>query len=143
MEAKTWPDAVVGEILGSYDKEVTEKESGPYIRAVGDKNPWFSENSPFGGPVINPLMFGDEYVRLYFDCANYSRNEGTLHSRTEHENFGILKVGSKVKVSGRIADKFTRRGRRGLTIEVNVADEQGKPVSTTKITLVSIKVYPE
>jgi len=143
MEAKTWPDALIGEVLGSYEKEITEKQTSRYLKAIGDNNPWFSQDSPFGGPIINPLMFGDEYVRLYFDCGNYSRNEGMLHSRTEHENFGVLKVGSRVKVSGRIADKFMRRGRRSLVIEVNVADEQGRPVSTTKITLVSIKVYPE
>jgi hypothetical protein len=143
MEDKTWPDAKIGEVLGSYEKKITKEETHRYLRGVEDKNPWFAENSPVGGPIVNPLMFGDEYVRLYFDCGHYSRNEGTLHSKTEHENHSILPVDSTVRVSGRIADKFVRRGRRGLVIEVNVADDKGTPVSTTRITLVSIKVYPE
>jgi hypothetical protein len=143
MTDKTWPDAEIGEVLGSYDRTITAEISNKYLGAVEDNSPWYSSKSPAGTAIINPLMFGDEYVKLYFDCAHYSRNEGTLHSRTEHENYAVLPVGSTVKVSGRISDKFTRRGRRGLTIEVNVANEKGKPVSSTRITLVSIKVYEE
>ena len=80
--AKT--DAVyVGRDYGGREVEITPELVRHYGEAVGDENPWYFGDSPFGGPVAPALILHSE---VYRDISWYLPNSyGNLHAKQEWE----------------------------------------------------------
>lgn len=136
---KTWEDAKVGDELGSVQYKLTSEDISRHLLGIEDHNPWYVQESPFGGPVAPPLITSNEYFTLY---SSHFIDEGFLHAKTEVEIKNPLFLGKLITVRGSIADKYIRRERKYIVIETTVTDEGGMEISRSRNTLASIKKLP-
>lgn len=142
MNKKTWEDAKIGEDLGSIQYRLTSENISRYLRAIEDRNPWYVQESPFGGPIAPPLITADEYIKLYYDNSGYIRGR-IFHAKMEHEIIRPPHHEELITARGKIVDKYVRRGRTYVILETVVTGEDGTEISRNKSVLASIKKLPE
>ena len=53
---------------------------------------------------------------------------GNVHAKSTSEFLNPAKVGKKVRVEGRIAEKYTKREKTYLVVETRLVDEDGLPL---------------
>ena len=121
----TGTDAVyVGRDYGARQVEVTPDLVRHYAESVGDHNPWYFGDSPFGGPVAPPLVLHSE---VYRDLAWYLPNMyGNLHAKQEWELFHPIMVGDTVTTHSLIVDRYTKRDREYVVKEVTCFGPDGR-----------------
>src|SRR5258707_7420057 len=78
----TYERLEVGEQFVSDPHLVTPEDVETYAYAVDDHHPWFSEASPFGGPIAHPTLLGNQALRLRH--GRYIVHAG-LHAQMEFE----------------------------------------------------------
>jgi acyl dehydratase len=114
---------VVGTELGPIETDVSVKAVGAYQKDWDDPNPWYSESSPFGGPIAPPaFMAGLTGFQLLSTRFN---TRATIGVKTAHENVAPVAVGQKMKTVGRIADKYVKRDLEYVVVESTSYDEAG------------------
>ena len=143
MAAIPFDELKVGWDCGSYEYRLTRGRILKYSEAVEDLNPWYEKDSPFGGPIASPTVCDNDITRLpgwkvirggdLEDPSNY--RPGFLHAKQEYDFLNPARPGKKVKVSGRIVDKYVKRGREYVTVEALSVDEDGVPLLRTRGTL--------
>ena len=69
--------AKVGEELGPIEYLVTEEMVRDYADAVDDHNPYFFQDSPFGGRIAHPTIGANDYALVL--ATKYSMT-GTVHA---------------------------------------------------------------
>jgi acyl dehydratase len=123
MATKT-NDIYVGRDYGAREVEVTPDLVRHYAESVGDHNPWYFGDSPFGGPVAPALVLHSE---VYQDLAWYLPNLfGNLHTKQEWELFHPIMVGDTVTTHSLIVDRYTKRDREYLVKEVTCFGPDGR-----------------
>ena len=80
-------EVYVGRDFGGREVEITPDLVQHFIEAVGDRNPWYSESSPFGGPVAPAFLLCQE---VYRSLGWYLSAYGNLHVKQEWELFQRL-----------------------------------------------------
>jgi acyl dehydratase len=118
----TYEAVQVGEEFVSDEHLVTPEDIETYAFAVDDHHPWFSEASPFGGPIAHPTLLGNQALRLRH--SRYIVHAG-LHARMEFEFREPIRPGVRVRSRGRVVDKYERRGKPYMVTEFETADEDG------------------
>ena len=53
-----------GKDLGTLDLTITEEMVQHYTQGLDEPNPWYTDDSPFGGPVVPVIIFQDLAVCL-------------------------------------------------------------------------------
>ncbi|HUM17306.1 MAG TPA: MaoC family dehydratase [Candidatus Nitrosotalea sp.] len=118
----TYEALTVGEEFVSDTHLVTPEDLEAYAFAVDDHNPWFSEDSPFGGPVAHPTLMANQALSLRH--SKYIVHAG-LHARMEFNFVEPIRPGMRVRSHGRVIDKYERRGRQYMVTEYVTEDERG------------------
>jgi acyl dehydratase len=118
----TYEAVQVGEEFVSDEHLVTPEDIETYAFAVDDRHPWFSEASPFGGPIAHPTLLGNQALRLRH--SRYIVHAG-LHARMEFEFREPIRPGVRMRSRGRVIDKYERRGKPYMVTEFETADEDG------------------
>lgn len=118
----TYEAVQVGEEFVSDEHLVTPEDIETYAFAVDDHHPWFSGASPFGGPIAHPTLLGNQALHLRH--SRYIVHAG-LHARMEFEFREPIRPGVRVRSSGRVVDKYERRGKPYMVTEFVTADEDG------------------
>ena len=97
----TYEALQVGEEFVSDPQLVSPEDIEAYAFAVDDHHPWFSEGSPFGGPVAHPTFMANQALRL-----RHSRYivHGGLHAKMEFEFLEPIRPGTRVRSRGRVID---------------------------------------
>ena len=118
----TYDRLQVGEEFVSDTLLVTPEVIETYAWAVDDHHPWFSGDSPFGGPVAPPTMLGNQALHL-----RHSRYTvpGGLHAKMEFEFVEPIQPGMRTRSRGRVTDKYERRGKPYMVTEFTTEDERG------------------
>jgi len=85
-----------------------------YIDGVLDYHPWYSGESPFGGPVAPALIFHS--ISPMFQGWWFDNKFGTLYTRQEWTLSGVLRPGQKATATATMcpfstAATATRMGR--------------------------------
>jgi hypothetical protein len=77
--------------------------------AVDDHHPWYTGESPWGGPIAPAMLFNREPVwhRGWF----LSNLHGTLLARQDWELFAPIMVGDTVRSHAVVADRYVRGNR--------------------------------
>jgi acyl dehydratase len=121
----TYEAVEVGEEFVSDELLVKPEDIDTYAFAVDDHHPWFTEDSPFGGPIAHPTLVGNQALRL-----RHSRYvvEAGLHAKMRFQFLGAVKPGMRVRARGRVIDKYERRGRHYMVTEFETTDDQGAPL---------------
>lgn len=113
----------VGEMLGPIEYVVEKDDVNQYCDDWKDDNPMYLENSPFGGPVVPPAFrAGLDSFRLL--ATKYDAH-ATLGVTTEHEFINPLRIGKRLIVTGKISDKYIKRGIEYVIIDYSTVDESG------------------
>ncbi len=111
----------IGDDAGSYEYVVTEELVRNFADGVEDHHPWHMENSPFGSPIAHSTLTVDNFSPLRKKLGRAA--ESGLHAKQQTELFHPLKIGTRVTVRGKVADKYEKPGRKYLVWEYSVFDE--------------------
>lgn len=113
----------VGRYYGERRLEITPELVAHYANAVQDHNPWYFGDSPFGGPVAPALILHSE---VYTTVDWYLSYFGNLHARQEWEIFAPIMVGDTVTTRRQIVERYHKRDREYLVMEVGCFAEDGR-----------------
>jgi acyl dehydratase len=112
---------------------LTPELARDYAEGIDDRNPWYLEQSPFGGPVANPLLIVAQHARLF--KTKYA-TAGNVHTRHETQLLNPARIGKVIKVYGKLVDKFLKRGREYLVMECRSVDEDGIEICRDRRTII-------
>jgi acyl dehydratase len=90
---------------------------------VQDHNPWYFGGSPFGAAVAPALVLHSEVYRTVDWYLSYF---GNLHARQEWEIFGPIMVGDTVTTRRQIVDRYHKRDREYVVMEVGIYGPDGR-----------------
>lgn len=122
QEFKTisYEDVVVGDEFKSDDFLIKPEDLETYAFAVDDRNPWYFEDSPFGGPIVHPTMLGNQALLLRH--SKYVVPAG-LHAKMQFEFLEPLRVGMRVRSYGKILEKYEKRERHYMVTQFETREE--------------------
>lgn len=116
-------DIVIGLELGPTEILVNEKIVRDYCDEFKDHNSIYLSRSPFGGPVVPPL-FQATLHDLGLLGTKWDPHT-TVPNKTEHELINPARIGKSLSATGKIIDKYIRRGREYVVIQSVIMDEDG------------------
>ncbi len=117
-------EVYVGRDYGAREVEITPELVRHYAESVDDHNPWYSGESPFGGPVAPALIL---HSQVYRYGGWYLPNiYGNLHAKQEWELFHPIMVGDTVTTRSLIVDRYIKRDREYLVNEVTCFARDGR-----------------
>jgi acyl dehydratase len=111
----------VGEEFMSDDFLVKPEDVETYAYAVDDHNPWYLEDSPFGGPIAHPTLLANQ--ALLMRHSKYIVPAG-LHAKMQFEFLEPIRVGMRVRSYGKVIDKYERRERHYMVTQFETRDEE-------------------
>jgi acyl dehydratase len=116
-----------GKDLGTIDLTITEDMIQHYMRGLDEPNPWYTRESPFGGPVAPVIVFqdvGSRFKGWYLDNLF-----GNLWMQQTWDISAPVCVGQTLHCSARVADRYRKRDRDVVVQEVIVRDTAGNLVA--------------
>ncbi len=102
----------IGEPLGAYEYLLTQEMLDAFRQSVGDPE------APY--PTLAVKHDSTALQMVYYD------NTGGVNAGNEVEFFNPPIPGKRIKVTGRVADKYARRDKPYLVIEATAIDEDGR-----------------
>jgi len=117
--SKTWQSIPVGDDLGSLDYVLTEQMVADYRRVV--------DNPHAAYPTVAARHPANLFYRKY---AAVMRVPNMGH---DCEYFNPPVAGKRITISGRIADKYIRRGNAYLIVEATAVDEDGRMIEKSRL----------
>jgi 3-hydroxybutyryl-CoA dehydratase len=112
----------IGEELGKKEVLITEDLIRSCAQAIESNHPWYFQDSPFGGRIAPPTIFDNDTLRMLDET--YERF-GSIHAKQSWEFKNPAKLGKKVTVTVRVVDKFLKRDRPWIVMELAAVDEDG------------------
>jgi hypothetical protein len=132
-QAIDWRTIKEGSVVATLVYGVPHTDALHYAtKAVEDLDPWYLEDSPFGGPIVPPGYFYGEYLRLIV-VPNYPM--GVLNSQLAFESKGPVFHGEQVTMTGTVDRIYEKRGRPYFDLGVVVKKADGRIVSKGVVTL--------
>ncbi|MFQ6027389.1 MAG: hypothetical protein ACE5Q6_07845 [Dehalococcoidia bacterium] len=104
----------IGEELGSYEYLLTQEMLDIFRKAVDDPDARF--------PTLAVKHDATAFAMVYEDAT------GSVNAGNEVEFFNPPVPGKKIKVTGRIHDKYIRRDNPYMVIEATAVDEDGRMI---------------
>lgn len=118
-EFKVWESIPVGDDLGSLDYVLTEQMVADYRRVV--------DNPHAAYPTVAARHPANLFYRKY---ASVMRVPNMGH---DAEYFNPPVVGKRITITGRIADKYIRRGNAYFIVEATAVDDDGRLIERSKL----------
>jgi len=118
-ENKIWESIPVGDDLGSLDYVLTEQMVADYRRVVA--------NPEAAYPTVAARHPANLFYRKY---AAVMRVPNMGH---DSEYYNPPVAGKRITISGRIADKYIRRGHPYIIVEATAVDEDGRLIEKSKL----------
>ena len=112
----------IGEVLGRKEVLITEAMVRTCANAIESTHPWYFDESPFGGPIAPPTIFDNDTLNMLDE--QYERF-GSIHAGQAWEFHNPARLGSRVTLTVEVAEKFFRRERPYIVMELNAVDEDG------------------
>jgi hypothetical protein len=130
-------DLEAGDVFEPVRYTLTSLAVAEYAHGVEEDWEWFhSSDSPWQGQVRPPTMVHSDKMRvLEVNCPQEARVSGLHHedARIHYEyharHHSPAFVGEELVVSGRVADRYARRGRDYLLYELEVRTADGRLVT--------------
>ena len=117
----------VGEAFMSDDLLIKPEDVETFAFAVDDRNPWYFEDSPFGGTIAHPVLLGNQ--ALLMRHSKYIVPAG-LHAKMQFEFVEPVRAGMRVRSYGKVIDKYEKRGRQYMVTEFVTKNEESGAVLT-------------
>jgi len=117
-------EVYVGRDLGGRRTSPSPADVALYAAGTGDRHPWYTAASPFGGPVAPALLYHSE---VYRDLGWYLPNLiGNLHAKQEWELFAPMPLGQPVRTRSTVVSRYRKRDRDYIVNEVLITDDDGR-----------------
>jgi acyl dehydratase len=120
-------DVYAGKDLGTFDLTITEDMVQHYRHGLDESNPWYTDDSPFGGPVAPVIIFqdiGSRFKGWYLDNLF-----GNLWMRQEWDIQAPTRIGQTLHCHASVADRYLKRNREVVAQELWVRDTTGNLVA--------------
>jgi len=118
-EFKAWESIPLGDDLGSLDYVLTDQMVADYRRVV--------DNPTAAYPTVAARHPANLFYRKY---AKVMRVPNMGH---DSEYFNPPIPGKRITITGRIADKYIRRGNAYIIVEATAVDEDGRLIERSKL----------
>lgn len=118
-EFKVWESIPVGDDLGTLDYVLTEQMVSDYRRVV--------DNPHAAYPTVAARHPANLFYRKY---ASVMRVPNMGH---DSEYFNPPVAGKRITITGRVADKYIRRGHAYLIVEATAVDEDGRLIERSRL----------
>lgn len=107
---------------------ITQEINQYFMDTLDDHNPWFTTDSPFGGPIANPGVLHEKAFEAMGRRFPISPHPGSpsFHQRQVSELHHPAKVGEKVKIEVRLIDKYVKRNRDYILTQAKCTGENGR-----------------
>jgi acyl dehydratase len=120
----------VGRDFGGFEFDITPAAIENYIAGTGDDNPWYTAQSPLGGPIAPALILHSAVFRRHdWYLPNIF---GNLHARQEWQGFGPIRPGDKLHSRSVIVDRYQRRDREYVVNECLILNSDGRIVQRSR-----------
>ena len=131
-------DLETGDVFEPVEYELTPFMCREYAHGTEDTSEWFmSDKNPAGRQMRPPTMIHVDKMRiLEKNCAKEQRVSGMkgpdarVHYEYHAKHHSPAYVGEKLVVSGRIVEKYMKRGRPYLHYYLEVHTKDGRLVTT-------------
>ena len=152
MLGKTIGDLEPGDVFEPVTYVVTEFIAGEYARANEDPTEYYySAVPPFDRQLRPPTMVHADKMRMLEANTLQERrisgehtDDARVHYEYHAQHHSPAFVGDEIVVSGRIVDRFTKRGGEYLHYEMKVETTDGRLITTyNDLTLLSYKPIAE
>jgi acyl dehydratase len=120
-------DVYPGKDLGTLDVTITADMVDHYVKGLDEPNPWYTTESPFGGPVAPAIVY--QQADTLFKGWYLDNLFGNLWRRQEWEIYAPTRVGQTLHCSARVADRYRSRDRDVVAQEMWVRDDAGQLVA--------------
>ena len=126
-------EAQSGEALQPHSYTLTREIAMFAARNLGKD---YLETDGSGEELAPACVTDNDYVGLWM--SDFTTKEA-VHAKAEHRYLSPPRVGRKLNVTGRISEKYNRRGRDFLVIESETTDEDGmKLVESKNVLLIDL-----
>ena len=120
-------DLPVGTDMGSIEYTISEERVARHLRAT-HQTPYPESGGERLAPVSILASDGIWLAESQFDISE------SVHAGQRLEILNVPMVGSRVKVSGRVADKFEKGGRQFVVMDVVSEDDRGRVLARGRMT---------
>lgn len=120
-------DVYIGKELGTVDLTITEDMVQHYVHGLDEPNAWYTDDSPFGGPVAPAIVFQD--VSSKFKGWYLDNLFGNLWMRQIWNVYAPTRVGQTLNCTARVADRYRKRDRDVVVQELWLRDAAGSLVA--------------
>jgi|GEM_PF-1694097 len=110
---------VVGMIIGKSDLILNRNTVDNYINLVQWGKAELVDKLGFAPPG----MTIDQHPIMEFGMLPGSK--AAIWAKSEHQFYKPLKLGSKISISGKVIDKYTKRGKNYIVAEFETRDDMG------------------
>lgn len=121
----------IGEVLGRKEVLITKEMVATCAQAYESTHPWYFGASPYGGPIAPPTIFDNDTLNILDE--QYERF-GSIHAKQAWEFKNPLRIGKTVTLTVTVTEKFFRRERPYLVMELVAVDEDGTEICRSKHT---------
>ena len=119
--------AEIGDEFGPFETRITEEMVERSTWANDDYNPWYLEDSPFGGRIASPMFLSLRLQNIFW--SHYAiPSGGALHTSQEFDFISPLRIGKKIIITGKLVERYHRRGRDSFVAEYLAVDEDGAEI---------------
>lgn len=134
----------IGQCLGSYDYRLTPSRILRHIEAAEDNHPWYGQTSPFGVAFISPAVCANDIFMLPGLLRDICGQALTVpltnramffHTKAELDFIAPARAGKIIRVSGKVVNKYVKRGRCWVVLESLSVDEDGREILRNRSTL--------
>ena len=117
----TFEEIEVGKDLGVIEWTVSEADIDKQCMLDDDPHPWFMVDSPFDGRIAPPQI---QYRPPRWLLSRNYNIRGVFY-KWEFENVKPIRPNVKIKVTGRITDKWIKNDREFVEFETVAHDDTG------------------
>lgn len=130
----------VGQELGPLETVFTEKDVGEYAASIDDENAWYLDRSLLRPPVAHPGMTTGFYFMLCYEAwfkvlGDAAQSLVGIHAKAEHHYANPIPIGKRLTVRGKVAEKYIRRDRYYVVVELWTVDEEGRDIVHSRDTI--------
>lgn len=125
-------DLDAGDVMEPIEFPVTPLVVREYCHGVEEDHEWFhSARTPYGRQVAPPTLAHVGKNRLLDkNCPGGSGPHARMHYEYHAVNHGPIFVGDKLLFTGRITERYLKRGRTFIEYELEARTSDGRLVAT-------------
>ncbi|MCC7083056.1 MAG: MaoC family dehydratase N-terminal domain-containing protein [Burkholderiales bacterium] len=120
-----------GETLGQRRIAISDEMIRTCAAAIESSHPWYLSTSPFGGRIAPPTIFDNESLRMLDEC--YERF-GSIHAGQTWRFSNPVRLDSSATIAVVIADKYVKRDRPFLVMDLVAVDDTGATLCRSRHT---------